>query len=81
MLKGYRERLKERRDTLFYSAPEKHKLPIRDISAAGNVEKINIFDEEDLRDFLGDNYKEDADDPSKSTGSIVSKKDARCRLM
>ncbi|KAF4912756.1 hypothetical protein CGCVW01_v011061 [Colletotrichum viniferum] len=54
VLKQHHDRIHESQRLLFLPDKEKFKVPIRDITAAGTVSKINIKNEVKLRGFLGD---------------------------
>ncbi|KAJ0340083.1 hypothetical protein COL922a_003719 [Colletotrichum nupharicola] len=54
VLKQHHDRIHESQRLLFLPDKEQFKVPIRDITAAGTVRKINIKNEVKLRGFLGD---------------------------
>ncbi|KAK2021928.1 hypothetical protein LX32DRAFT_222325 [Colletotrichum zoysiae] len=52
--KSVLDRLYSCRGQLFINNHRNHKIPVRDVSAAGRVEKINLLNDENLKSFLGD---------------------------
>jgi hypothetical protein len=80
-LRVYRKRYRERQSTLFVGENVVKKLPVRDIWEDGSVSKENIFDESQLKTWLGDTTGPDQNDPTKTVGYIATKKDPRCRFV
>ncbi|KAI3539958.1 hypothetical protein CABS01_10027 [Colletotrichum abscissum] len=53
ILKGYHERLSDGERLMFLQDEDKIKVPIRDISADGSVTKVNVLNDDQLKDLLG----------------------------
>ncbi|KAK1579744.1 uncharacterized protein LY79DRAFT_563307 [Colletotrichum navitas] len=69
------DRLEECRNQLFIKDRRTHSIPVKDISAAGRVEKINLRSDEKLKAFLGDV-------PTNEIGNAsLYRPDAKCRFV
>ncbi|KAJ9151304.1 Fungal specific transcription factor domain-containing protein [Pleurostoma richardsiae] len=79
-LELYRRRYEDRQSTLCVEEAQA-KLPVRDISIDGKVAKANIFDNTELRRWLGDTSTPDPLNPANLLGHLATKPDPRCRFI
>ncbi|KAK1719273.1 hypothetical protein BDP67DRAFT_504785 [Colletotrichum lupini] len=87
ILKGYHERLSDGERLMFLQDEDKIKVPIRDISADGSVTKVNVLNDDQLKDLLGhvpqdpmQNLVNGSNRPLAQV-SIRVQKDAKCRFV
>ncbi|OLN86219.1 hypothetical protein CCHL11_04097 [Colletotrichum chlorophyti] len=71
-------RLWELEEKLFIGKEWKLKVPVRDVSTTGTVQKLNIFNDGELRKFLGDVCPRN---DSNITLSTAYKPDQKCRFI
>lgn len=87
-LSKHRERLHECKNRLFVPDGSKTDktdspfiLPVRDISSSGNVDKLNIFNDNELENFLRCGNPQGTDGVSSFSGPVAFKEDEKCRFM
>lgn len=79
----YEDRILASKELLFIEDDQRYKVPIRDISSAGTVTKINIKDETTLCGYLGEaslHISPDRQD-SVSANAAAIKEDHGCRFV
>ncbi|KAI0868470.1 hypothetical protein GGS24DRAFT_482338 [Hypoxylon argillaceum] len=84
-LQGLRDRLDRKEKILFSGNPNNVVIPIREIRK--NVQrrfetsKLNLLSEQKLREWLGDTYESDTNDPAKFVGALATRPDPPCRFI
>ncbi|KAF5511302.1 hypothetical protein CGCS363_v002438 [Colletotrichum siamense] len=84
-LSQHRQRLYDCKDRLFVSDSSKtqaqFRLPVKDISSTGRVEKLNIFNDGQLESFLRCGDPQGMNSGPSSSGHVASKQDEQCRFI
>ncbi|CAJ2508545.1 Uu.00g135710.m01.CDS01 [Anthostomella pinea] len=81
---GFRERLNRKKAKLFIQDAGDIVVPVREIqkrNGAFTVSKCNILSEEKLKEWLGDTYERDPNNPAKFVGALATKADPNCRFI
>ncbi|KAI3319817.1 hypothetical protein HD806DRAFT_547709 [Xylariaceae sp. AK1471] len=82
---GLRDRLNRKKSVLFTENPNDVVIPVREIqkNAQGRFEitKRNILSEQKLKEWLGDTYERDSNNPAKFVGALATKPDPHCRFI
>ncbi|KAI0190664.1 hypothetical protein EV127DRAFT_78315 [Xylaria flabelliformis] len=82
---GLRDRLNRKKSILFTENPSDVVIPVREIqkSAQGrfNISKRNLLSEQKLKEWLGDTYERDVNNPAKFVGALATKPDPQCRFI
>ncbi|KAI1122267.1 hypothetical protein F5Y10DRAFT_281811 [Nemania abortiva] len=82
---GLRDRLNRKKSILFTENPDDVVIPVREIqkNAQGRFEisKLNLLSEEKLKEWLGDTYRRDPNNPAKFVGALATRPDPQCRFI
>jgi hypothetical protein len=82
---GLRDRLNRKKSILFTENPRDIIIPVREIekNSQGRFEisKRNILCEQKLKEWLGDTYERDTNNPAKVVGALATRPDPQCRFM
>ncbi|KAI8624161.1 hypothetical protein F5Y19DRAFT_337129 [Xylariaceae sp. FL1651] len=82
---GLRDRLNRKKGILFTESPSDVVIPIREIQKDSQghfqISKRNILSEQKLKEWLGDTYERDANNPAKFIGALATRPDPQCRFI
>ncbi|GAW17184.1 hypothetical protein ANO14919_066370 [Xylariales sp. No.14919] len=82
---GLRDRLNRKKTILFTENPSDVVIPVREIqrNAQGRFEisKRNLLSEQRLKEWLGDTYERDTNNPAKFAGALATRPDPQCRFI
>ncbi|KAI1747623.1 hypothetical protein F4782DRAFT_419012 [Xylaria castorea] len=82
---GLRDRLNRKKSVLFTENPSDVVIPVREIqkSAQGrfDISKRNLLSEQKLKEWLGDTYERDINNPAKFIGALATRPDPQCRFI
>lgn len=87
ILEDYCKRLSSGRELRFTQDLNSIKVPIRDVSAEGVVTKVNILDDDYLKELLGHSpqapvqHLMNGTNTISSQDTITARKDAKCRFV
>ncbi|KAI0016332.1 hypothetical protein F4780DRAFT_759774 [Xylariomycetidae sp. FL0641] len=84
-LQNLRARLNRKKGRLFLQEPNNITIPIREIHRSANgqftVTKRNVLKECNVKDWLGDTYQQDPNNPDQVVGALATKPDPICRFI
>lgn len=82
---SFRDRLNRKKGKLFTENPTDVVIPVREIQKGAQgrfeVSKRNLLSEQKLKEWLGDTYERDNNNPAKFVGALATRPDPRCRFM